>query len=242
MNLNPILQKESSSPAYLNNLPSNLIITFITPLSPGFMTKLKPISLMLLALLLFSGNSEGEPNTGSHLAHSTNFIEIKGLPYLCKVSDDVYRCAQPTLEGIGNLKAMGIRTVINLCAFHSDRDMLKNTGLGYENIHMIAWPLIPEEKQVIRFLTIVTDSKRTPVLVHCQHGADRTGTMCAVYRIVVQGWTKEEAIKEMTDGGFGFHRVWGNNLIQWINDLDIDKIRKTAGVKKNDRPAIPRAS
>ena len=99
---------------------------------------------------------------------------------------------------------------------------------------MIAWPLIPEQRQVVRFLTIVTDPKKTPVLVHCRHGADRTGTMCAVYRIVVQGWTKEEAIKEMTDGGFGFHRAWGNHLIQWINNLDIDRIRQIAGIKKND--------
>lgn len=40
-----------------------------------------------------------------------------------------------------------------------------------------------------------------------RHGSDRTGTMCALYRIAVQGWSKEDAIREMTAGGFGFHRI-----------------------------------
>ncbi len=39
----------------------------------------------------------------------------------------------------------------------------------------------------------------------------------------------------MVEGGFGFHGVWGN-LIQWINRLDIDKIREKAGVRENTEP------
>ncbi|WP_282598360.1 tyrosine-protein phosphatase, partial [Pseudomonas chlororaphis] len=42
-----------------------------------------------------------------------------------------------------------------------------------------------------------------PVLMHCKHGSDRTGLMSAMYRVVVQGWSKEEALNEMTGGGFG---------------------------------------
>ncbi|MCP4369159.1 MAG: dual specificity protein phosphatase family protein [Deltaproteobacteria bacterium] len=67
-------------------------------------------------------------------------------------------------------------------------------------------------------------------LVRCQHGADRTGTMCALYRVAVQGWTKEEAIREMTEGGFGFHEVW-KILPSWIKELDIESIRKDAGIQ-----------
>ncbi len=47
-------------------------------------------------------------------------------------------------------------------------------------------------------------------LVHCQRGADRAGTMCVLYCVAVQGWTKEEAIREMTEGGFGFYEIWKN--------------------------------
>ena len=48
--------------------------------------------------------------------------------------------------------------------------------------------------------------------------------MCAIYRIAVQGWTKEEAIQEMEEGGYGFHEVW-KNLPSWIETLDIMKVK-----------------
>ena len=53
--------------------------------------------------------------------------------------------------------------------------------------------------------------------------------MCAVYRIAVQGWSKEDAIKEMTEGGFGFHSCW-RNLPEWIMKLDIEAIKEEAGL------------
>ena len=150
-----------------------------------------------------------------------------GLPNLHKVSDTLYRGAQPTAEGFKELKAMGIKTVVNLRSFHSDSDEIGDLGLPCEHIYMKAWHA--ENEDVVRFLTIVSDPARQPVFVHCQHGADRTGTMCAIYRIVLQGWTREEAIREMTEGGFGFHEVW-DNLPEYIGTLDLDGIRKRAGI------------
>mgnify|MGYP000958333467 CR=1 FL=1 len=132
-----------------------------------------------------------------------------------------------------NLKEKGIQTVVNLRSFNSDRKEIGTTGLGYEHIYMKAWH--PEREEVVRFLQIVTNPRRGPVLVHCQHGADRTGSMCAIYRIVVQGWTKEEAIREMTTGGYGFHGVW-KNLPKWIEELDIDSIRKEVGIQPSTEP------
>jgi protein tyrosine/serine phosphatase len=154
-------------------------------------------------------------------------IKMKGVPNLHRVSEDLYRSAQPTDEGMRNLKKMGVKTVVSLRSFHSDLNEIGNTGLAYEHIYMKAWH--PEEKEIVRFLQFVANNKRTPVLVHCQHGADRTGTMCAIYRIAIQGWTKEEALNEMTEGGFGFHGVWVN-LTRWINKFDIDKIKMQAGI------------
>jgi uncharacterized membrane protein YkvA (DUF1232 family)/protein tyrosine phosphatase (PTP) superfamily phosphohydrolase (DUF442 family) len=164
-------------------------------------------------------------------------IERPGLRNLHRVSDTLYRGAQPTAEGMRELKRMGIRTVINLRSFHSDRDELGQTGLAYEHLYMKAWH--PEDEEVIRFLQIVTDPQRTPVFVHCQHGADRTGTMCAIYRIAVQGWTKDEAIREMTEGGFGYHEAW-ENLLLYIRNLDIERIRSNVealrgGSRNEDR-------
>jgi protein tyrosine phosphatase (PTP) superfamily phosphohydrolase (DUF442 family) len=154
-------------------------------------------------------------------------IEMKGVPGLYKVSDDLYRSGQPTSEGMANLEEMGIKTVVNLRLLNSDRDEIEGTGLAYVHIQMEAWDADKEE--VVEFLQVVSDTRRVPVLVHCSYGADRTGAMCAVYRIVVQGWSKDEAIREMTQGGFGFHQIW-NNLAIWIWLSDMDEIKAQAGI------------
>lgn len=155
-------------------------------------------------------------------------VALEGVPNLHKVSEDLYRSAQPSGKGIHRLKQLGIETIVNLRSFHSDRDEIGDTGLAYEHISMNAWH--PEIKEVVRFLRIVTNPKHTPVLVHCLHGADRTGTMCAVYRVAVQGWTKEAAIREMIDGGYNFHTTF-DNLPAFIMKLDMASIRKAAGIK-----------
>ncbi len=154
-------------------------------------------------------------------------VYLEGVPNLHRITDNLYRSAQPTKEGMKNLKELGIETDINLRSFHSDRDELSNTGISYEHIYMKAWH--PEFKEAVRFLQLVTNPKNQPVLFHCQHGADRTGTMCAIYRIAVQGWTKEEALKEMREGGYNYHEIW-INLPDWIRDLDVEKLRKEAGI------------
>ena len=158
-------------------------------------------------------------------------MQRKGLPNFYQVTPQLYRGAQPSALGMRQLRAMGIKTVLNLRSFNSDRDKLRNTGLAYEQIPMKAWH--PEREDIVRFLQITTDKNRQPVFVHCQHGADRTGLMCAVYRVAVCGWTKEEAIREMTQGGFGRHIIW-TNLVQFIRDLDIDALKKEAGIEVVD--------
>jgi len=185
------------------------------------------LPLALLAFLLLATSVAGmEPSTDRPAAWAQP-MELAGAPNLHKVSDTLYRSAQPTAEGMRNLEKMGIKTILNLRSFHSDRDEIGDIGLAYEHIEMKAWHA--EEEDAVNFLRIVTDPARAPVLVHCQHGADRTGTMVALYRVAVQGWTKEEALREMTTGGFGFHSVF-QNLTEWVRDLDIEAIKNKAGV------------
>ncbi len=155
-------------------------------------------------------------------------LEVPGVANLHKVSEELYRGAQPSSEGMQQLKELGIKTIVNLRSFHSDRGEIGDTGLSYEHIYMKTWHA--EDEEVERFLKIVTDGERTPAFVHCQRGADRTGTMCAIYRVAVQGWSKDEAIAEMTKGGFGFYSGW-KNLINHIRELDIEEIKSRAGLE-----------
>ena len=52
------------------------------------------------------------------------------------------------------------------------------------------------------FLTVMDDPANHPVLVHCLAGRDRTGAMCAVYRMEYDRWAPERALEEMGIGGF----------------------------------------
>jgi len=195
---------------------------------------MKTFIVTFLIIIFFVSGCDYEPISVNRPAHWAESIQLDGVQNLHKVSNVLYRSAQPTAEGIEKLSTLGINTVVNLRSFHSDSSQIVNTGLGYEQIKLNR--LDPEEVDIIKFLKIVTSSKKIPILVHCQYGADRTGAMCAIYRIAVQGWTKEEAIKEMIEGGYGFHEIW-ENLIRWINKMDIDKIKLKAGIKGN--PILP---
>lgn len=154
-------------------------------------------------------------------------IKAPGISNFRKVSKILYRSAQPDKQGMKELKKMGIKTIINLRSFHSDRDEIGDTGLAYEHMYTKTWHI--EEKEIVRFLQIVSDPNRTPALVHCMQGVDRTGTMCAVYRIVVEGWDKKEAIAEMK--AIGHNTIW-KNLPKLLENLDVESIRKKAGLDK----------
>ncbi|MGH7145756.1 MAG: fused DSP-PTPase phosphatase/NAD kinase-like protein [Planctomycetota bacterium] len=165
-----------------------------------------------------AGKNDPQP---SHPAWAEHLHE-PDLTNFCRVNAHLYRGAQPDEAGFKRLHALGIRTVINLRTFHSDDDEVKEAGvdgqLQLEHIYCKTWH--PELEDIRKFLTLACDPKNQPVYVHCQFGSDRTGTMCAVYRIVVQGWTRDQAIDEMTHGGYGFHPIW-QNLVDFIHD-DLD--------------------
>ncbi len=152
-----------------------------------------------------------------------------------RVSDQLYRGAQPDRNGFLELQRLGIKTVVNLRLSSSDRDLLRGTSLVPVDIPAEPWDL--EEADVRAFLAVVTDPARLPVFVHCSHGADRTGAMSAIYRVVVQGWDKEEAIREMTHGGFGYHTLW-DNLPATIRKLDV----QTLAAKLAHPPQVRAAS
>ena len=135
-------------------------------------------------------------------------MTLAGVPNLHKVADGLYRSAQPTAEGMTNIVALGIKTVVNLRDNHSDSDEIGDLPLKARRIEIFTANM--KDKYVDEFLSIVDDTNAVPILVHCQHGADRTGTMCAMYRILREGWTADDAIDEMKNGGFGYHSVWGN--------------------------------
>ncbi|MHC4482599.1 MAG: dual specificity protein phosphatase family protein [Planctomycetota bacterium] len=210
--------------------PKSARLRWVVMFVAGVVVGCAGVCLLQTRCGVFCANRQTEANAKAAAEKKwAQRLELRGVPNFHKVSDELYRGAQPSAEGMRELKKLGIRTVVNLRSFHSDRDEIGDTGLAYEHIYMKPWH--PEDKEVVRFLKIVTDERRTPVFVHCQRGADRTGTMCAIYRVAVQGWRKAEAIEEMTKGGFGYYPGW-ENLVNYILKLDVEEIKRRAGLNE----------
>ncbi len=157
-----------------------------------------------------------------------------GLPNLFRVNANLYRVAQPTREGFMFLNTKTrlsntdrpIKTVVSLRSSNKDSALEPaHSELRLEHIRFNTWHA--EDEDVIRFLRIVSSPALQPVLVHCKHGSDRTGMMIAIYRIAIDGWSKQQAIDEMLRGGYGFHPLW-QNLVRYINALDVEAIKNEA--------------
>lgn len=161
-------------------------------------------------------------------------LDVLGFHNLHRVNGDLYRCAQPSSAAFALLKThpvlqkgdRPIKTVLSLRAFNDDGPLIpEGAPFRREQIRFNTWH--PEDEDVVKFLRIVATPDLRPVLVHCQHGSDRTGTMVAIYRIAVQGWSKERALDEMVNGGYGFHPMW-KNLRRYIRALDIAAVKAKA--------------
>jgi len=136
---------------------------------------------------------------------SERLFGLPGLTSVGRVAPGIFRGAQPEPEGYATLKAMGIRTVINLRTRHGERKAVEAAGMRYVEIPMSFWKDVDPE--VVRMaLSAMTDPASQPVFVHCSRGVDRMGVVAAVYRMEVDGWSEAEAEAEME--GFGFHEIW----------------------------------
>ncbi len=149
-------------------------------------------------------------------------IELAGVPNLHRITPDLYRSEQPNAEGMKNLEKMGIRTVINLRYFNHDEDEVKGTKLRTERTKILTWRI--DDEHVVEVMRMLKKTENGPFLIHCQHGADRTGLMSAMYRILVQDWSKEDALEELTEGGYGYHSMW-RNIPRYIESADVEKLR-----------------
>lgn len=148
------------------------------------------------------------------------------LPNLHRVDDGLWRSALPRHPDPATLHALGIHTVVNLRS-RSDPPWFAGGGIATEHVGIDTWDV--DEAQVLQVLRIAIDPEQRPVLIHCTHGADRTGLMVAAYRMVVQDWSEADAEREMIRGGYGYHLVW-INLPRVLRGFDVGKIRSELGL------------
>ena len=142
-----------------------------------------------------------------------------------KVNDNYFRGSQPTRSQMAALKAMGVKTIIDLRKDYvpAERQWANRLGLNYFNL-----PLLPgkaaTKQQTEYFLSLVNDPANAPVYVHCRGGRHRTGALTAVYRMTHDAWTAEQAFEEMkkydVDGGFvGWSAVQKKFVFEFYEQL-----------------------
>lgn len=143
-----------------------------------------------------------------------------------QVDDILARGAKPTESQITELKIHGFKHIISFCTNYNYKKGIYN-GLPKE----AKWA----EKQGIQFHWLPFHSKDNPtdahikeffsitdnarlnnekVFIHCRHGADRTGTFAAIYKIRNYKAKLDDVIKEMLKYG---HNAKSNpNLIPFV--------------------------
>jgi tyrosine-protein phosphatase SIW14 len=143
------------------------------------------------------------------------------LHNLHRVDGHVWRSSQPDAVGFQDLKSAGSGEVLSLRHYHAD-DRLAD-GLVLHRVPMDAERI--HDSDIVAALKVLTRPDK-PVLVHCWHGSDRTGVVVAMYRMVVQDWSREKAIAELNDPAYGHHAGAYPNIQRYLETVDVEKIRR----------------
>ncbi len=156
-------------------------------------------------------------------------LKVDGVPNLNFVAPNLYRSAQPTAEGFKAAEAQfHLLTSLSLRETSNDADLLVGTQIDNQLVPMNAAHFT--DVQVIEALKIIRAAQaKGPILVHCLHGADRTGVVIAMYRILYQGWSKDQAIDELKNGGFNFHSIFFN-IPHFIQNADISTFKQALAI------------
>lgn len=151
----------------------------------------KALSFWILAAVLFLG----APSARSQTAQSP-----EGVRNFARVTDTLYRGAQPSAAGFNALQHMGVGIVVNFRneakETSDEKREVESLGIKYVGIPWSGRDN-PSDALIVQFLDLVRTNPQTKIFVHCQRGADRTGTMIAAYRIVVQHEPVAAAVSEM---------------------------------------------
>ncbi|UIJ76306.1 MULTISPECIES: dual specificity protein phosphatase family protein [unclassified Acinetobacter] len=131
-----------------------------------------------------------------------------------QISPTLFRSEQPDTDLAPVLREQQIDVIINLRSRHHDPERLKNAidmqKIKFVHIPIHTWQIDREDLLAVMKTIKEAEQQQQKVLIHCYHGSDRTGASVAMYRIIFQHWSIEEAKREMKQGGYGFHPIWKN--------------------------------
>src|SRR5215510_10728463 len=162
------------------------------------------LSTCALALVVAISPAAGaQANAGQSASAALSNVQIANFG---RIDDTYYRGSQSEGRDYAALATLGVKTVIDLQADGENADeakLVEASGMRFYRIPMTT-RVAPTAEQLATFMRIVNDPAQQPVYVHCAGGRHRTGVMTAVYRMEKDGWTSDQAFKEMKKYDFGF--------------------------------------
>ena len=133
------------------------------------------------------------------------------LPRFSRVEPYLYRGGAPSLQGLKDLKKIGVKTVVDF-RLSADKILWERSQCAALGMEYVSLPikLIPSDETQRTLLSILDaaskDPARAPVFIHCSHGSDRTSWAVALWRVNHDGWSLPQAAAEMVNNGFFIHR------------------------------------
>jgi len=156
---------------------------------------------------------------------------------------EAYRSAQMDRDELEYyLGKYHIRSVINLRGraagqpwYEEEVKVCRELGVGHYDVVLKADELPPQEE--IGYLIALFKHVPRPVLIHCRAGSDRSGLAAAIWKVVVDGASKQEAQRQLSllygHLPFGPTQVMDQFLDQWV-------VQTSAVVEsKNRRDSCP---
>jgi tyrosine-protein phosphatase SIW14 len=148
-------------------------------------------------------------------------LKTDGIHNAGKISEFLFRGAQPKEEGFSELKKLGVTTIVDLRGENRheidwERSKAIAFGMRFVHIPVSGWSP-PTSQQVVQFLSLFRDASKPKVFVHCRFGDDRTGVFVATYRMTFEKWSPEQAIEEMYL--FGFNGFWHPAMKAFIRNF-----------------------
>jgi protein tyrosine/serine phosphatase len=167
------------------------------------------ISLLMILGLAMSAVAQSEKTTS--VPSPETFKPTLKLKNFGQINTNYFRGARPADQDYKTLAAMGIKTIVNLerDGDSTAQQKAEAAGLKFYLIRM-SDSETPSDSDVQKFLEIANDPANQPIYVHCKGGRHRTGMVTAVYRMVHDGWTSDQAYAEMKKFDFSYGFGHGN--------------------------------
>lgn len=136
-----------------------------------------------------------------------------------RLSDEMWRSAQPTPGGLRRLRDNGIKTILNLRGpspkpyYVLESKACQDLGLTLVDFRMRSRDL-PSPAQ-LRNIIDLFGMIEYPALMHCKSGADRAGLMSALYLMIRQSAPVEVALGQLAPK-FGHFRQANTGILDFM--------------------------